>query len=880
MKKFVYSRIFKNILGFLFVTLFSTFITCGYITLSLTDTFDKKDIDCESFYDTKTFKDTFLQEFWLILDTINQIHYYSDTYEGITDDSPALALIDYRTESTVYYSYNYLSENAYNLHIPYSFYDYDESESMNTDLTIASLSEETATDIAKDEQIIYINESDEDTEVYGLSDSNESIMAYNGASYFILSSDEYASLIEEYGFLNTDSKGEPINKNFSSTSYIYEYNNYIALYSPDDNLFFTSTRGWFSVDSVILFNSDHVYSQEDIYTGILTTDCEDYEAVAANISNDYSAYVSAIDYLDTEFSYGNILYYLSSNSFNKVYTNGDDQQDIIDRSVVYITYDFSNKAVETNSGFTLKEISSYIPSDFPKDSKVTIGVLNSGCYDDLFYDNYNLFNNFFSHYTLLTIITIITGLISLLILCILISITGHNADSKEIKLIYFDNIFTEVTIVMFLVSLYTVASRLYYGGFQLVTIDSYLIFTVGLTSICCLICLLTGLSLVRLIKKDTYFKKFFSYKAIRYIASFNSMIFKGKSYTFKAVMYYGGFSTIIFALTFISCVAFSNGRPVVGNAFLILLIIFLVGVGISVIKNAYTTSKIIKATAEITEGNIEYQIDLAHVHGYQELLGNNINHIGEVLNKAIETSTKDERLKAALITNVSHDIKTPLTSIINYVDLIRREDITDETILHYLDVLDQKSKRLKSLSEALVEASKVTTGNIELNFAPLDLTELIKQALGEFEDKFLEKRLQLVSKFPESTLPVMIDGQKTYRVLENLLQNIYKYAMPETRIYIDTAVNDTNYTLSIKNISKSPLNITPDELTERFVRGDQARTTEGSGLGLSIAKELIILQHGSFEIQLDGDLFKIVITFPIYHKKENKDANVIVDADN
>ena len=234
-------------------------------------------------------------------------------------------------------------------------------------------------------------------------------------------------------------------------------------------------------------------------------------------------------------------------------------------------------------------------------------------------------------------------------------------------------------------------------------------------------------------------------------------------------------------------------------------------------------------------------------------------------------------MKTDLITNVSHDIKTPLTSIINYVGLIRRENIQDEKILRYLDVLEQKSNRLKTLTEDLVEASKASSGNLKLEISDIDFIELVYQTNGEFEEKFASRHLELITTAPEETLLIEADGRRLWRVLENLYNNAFKYAMENSRIYIDITkdnlrINEEGLILppqvvfTIKNISANPLNIRGDELTERFVRGDVARATEGSGLGLSIAKSLTELQKGSFEIYIDGDLFKVQLAFDVKEK--------------
>ena len=238
-----------------------------------------------------------------------------------------------------------------------------------------------------------------------------------------------------------------------------------------------------------------------------------------------------------------------------------------------------------------------------------------------------------------------------------------------------------------------------------------------------------------------------------------------------------------------------------------------------------------------------------------------INHIGEGLDAAVENSLKNERMKTELITNVSHDIKTPLTSIINYIDLLKRENPEDPKIRGYLEVLENKAQRLKVLTEDVVEASKASTGNITLEMTELNFVELINQVIGEFEEKFEERNLQMVVHFDEEEAIICADGRRLWRVLENVFGNVSKYAMENTRVYVDMNVNRPNVRLSLKNISAQPLNITADELTERFIRGDVSRNTEGSGLGLSIAKDLVQLQGGTFNLYLDGDLFKVTIEF-------------------
>ena len=223
---------------------------------------------------------------------------------------------------------------------------------------------------------------------------------------------------------------------------------------------------------------------------------------------------------------------------------------------------------------------------------------------------------------------------------------------------------------------------------------------------------------------------------------------------------------------------------------------------------------------------------------------------------------KSERFKAELITNVSHDLKTPLTSIINYVNLLKTTQQTDPTAQQYIEVLDRKSQRLKKLTEDLVEASKASTGVLSVNREKIGMGQLIDQALGEWEEKLAERNLTVVPSIPEGETWVYADGRHLWRVIDNLLSNCAKYAMEGTRVYLDLYRGKGQVQLSVKNISREPLNVPPERLMERFVRGDESRTTEGSGLGLSIARSLTELQGGEFRLTVDGDLFKAEVTLP------------------
>ena len=316
---------------------------------------------------------------------------------------------------------------------------------------------------------------------------------------------------------------------------------------------------------------------------------------------------------------------------------------------------------------------------------------------------------------------------------------------------------------------------------------------------------------------------------------------------------------ILFLLTTIN-VKSLFGRLTIFICFIIFLIINMV-IFNKVYKTAIAFDKIAEAIKEIANGDTRYRLDESEFTGREISVVKDLNNISKGFQGAINEQVKSERLKADLITNVSHDIKTPLTSIINYVELIKREKPENAKIQEYLDVLSVKSQHLKNLTEDLVEASKVSSGNISVELRDIDLVEMINQTNGEFEEKFAEKGLKIISTIPTTGIMIKADGRHLWRVLENLYNNAFKYAAKNSRIYIDITSENNIATFVIKNISENPLNIKPDELTERFVRGDVSRTTEGSGLGLSIAKSLTILQGGKFEIIIDGDLFKVQIRF-------------------
>lgn len=265
----------------------------------------------------------------------------------------------------------------------------------------------------------------------------------------------------------------------------------------------------------------------------------------------------------------------------------------------------------------------------------------------------------------------------------------------------------------------------------------------------------------------------------------------------------------------------------------------------------------------LAEGDLTYKMDTKHLHGPFRMYAHDLNRISAGMTVEVERRMKSEHLKTELLTNVSHDIKTPLTSIINYVDLLKNQDIASEDAKSYVEVLDRQSHRLKKLLEDLIEASKAATGNITAELAPTDAAELLRQAEGEYNERLREQKLIPVLRIDAETCSILADGRLLWRVFDNLLGNIVKYAMPGTRVYLELSHRSDRCVITIRNISKDELGIEAEELMERFVRGDAARATEGSGLGLSIARSLTECMKGGFDLVLDGDLFKVILDFPL-----------------
>lgn len=448
--------------------------------------------------------------------------------------------------------------------------------------------------------------------------------------------------------------------------------------------------------------------------------------------------------------------------------------------------------------------------------------------------------------------------ISIAILVILVAIIingiGKEKNGDIVKLNWFDNWKLEIVLIL--------SFGIFWGGFTLTAFGwnisnvsmNMLLISCGIAVLYVNMIVLLE-TIVKRIKAKMLWKTtliYAIYKAIK------KMIDNRKIMT-KLFIYYWGFCIIGFFITLAIPNSTSNKN--------LLQVVMLAALGISTFyvlcKKVEELNKIQMALKSIYDGDTNIELNPNELKGVLKQMAVYIDDIAGGLSNAIEQSLKSERLKTELITNVSHDIKTPLTSIINYVDLLKKEKMPNEKATEYLMILDNKSQRLKKLTEDLVEASKASSGNIKLNKERLNVKELVQQVSGEFEDRFKERGLEEITTFPEQDVYIKADGRYMCRILENIYSNVAKYAMENTRVYLDVVKNQHTVVIQMKNISKQELNISADELMQRFVRGETSRNTEGSGLGLSIASSLTELQGGQFHIYLDGDLFKVTIGFEI-----------------
>lgn len=601
--------------------------------------------------------------------------------------------------------------------------------------------------------------------------------------------------------------------------------------------------------------------------------CENVLTAMESLAFNYEEYLTYHEYYAAENT--NIRYYIEKTvgDHTEYFTNMDEfdfesiSEDTNDK---YLYYSPAEMIYESNAAIeeaTVRNIVQQYDYAYPEDIKIWIAVDTDYLVNDAFAQGLVGFRNYLPYFWQWIALAVVAVVFYWVIVVYLVINTGKEKDAEgntKIRLSGFDKLPTEIAIVIgviaacLLISCMLLVVDVFSSTWNYEDIyTSWIKAGVGIgVFVIDFIFFFFFYSLVRRIKAKTLWQNSYLKRLVRKVSVLAFEVYDNGNIVIRTWVPY-----IIFLL-------FNLLMILTGVGILVAIIVDVL-VGIFLYHDVKERQNIVTGIEKITEGNFSYQIEQNNLHGDNLVLAKSVNSIGNSIKNAVEVSMKDERMKADLITNVSHDIKTPLTSIINYVDLIKREEVDNERVKNYIKVLDEKSQRLKQLTDDLVEASKISSGNIVLHFEKINLTELMNQTIGEFSEKFEQKNLTTVMNVNASNVMIEADSRRIWRVMENLFNNIYKYALEGTRVYIAIGCipseNDEKerVEISVKNISAMELNCNPQELTERFIRGDESRTTEGSGLGLSIAKNLTEAQNGTFEIQLDGDLFKVIMTFPI-----------------
>ena len=587
----------------------------------------------------------------------------------------------------------------------------------------------------------------------------------------------------------------------------------------------------------------------------------------------FSSYYSIYSRLMSDFTnfYFRVAYYSKNNAIYEILTNAPEMSvDDMMAMGKYIYYagDSSDLTVRTNFDSTFPSIPALMAQNNPYNSNqnyVVVGLDTSYKANDDYAQEFAAYNSSRKSFANGLYLAAIGLAGCFLTFVFLAYASGHQSFSDPAITLYpFDKIRTDIMLLLMLSVTYlgaVLVAPLLSRLLHLVVSSNYWdranrVIMFGVVYFCVIV---TFFSLLRRYKAETLWKNSFLYEVME---SLSEHSFKYRL-TLGYILY---LSANVFAITLGAFFVLNHEEAFRSIPFILAVIVWVLGnlmVFHYLYSNAVQTERIHEAIERLASGETNYKVEVSQSSHLEARLAEGLNRISDGLQTALAEQVKSERLKADLITNVSHDIKTPLTSIINYIDLIKREHPEDPTIQKYLEVLDQKSQRLKTLTEDLVEASRASSGNIKLEMANIDIVELVQQTTGEFEDKYALRHLELVNTLPNEVILIEADGRRLWRVLENLYNNAFKYALESTRVYVGVEDHGPEVTFSIKNISASPLNISPDELTERFVRGDTSRTTEGSGLGLSIARDLTALQGGKFQITIDGDLFKAEVTFPV-----------------
>lgn len=625
----------------------------------------------------------------------------------------------------------------------------------------------------------------------------------------------------------------------------------------------------------------------------------DYSKLQKNVVDAVTGLTTAYDqyqscnhlYLEDKGNLKYVVRMMTEDGTTRTYTNVSQMQKKEDSVITdyfaeyrrYLIYYPDSLEFTGNTSMTEEEIYQFLKEyeyAYPDTTHIWIGVDTSyPIAGDAFYNANTVFQRIVPNIGLIVGICGLLGIVWLVLGIYLTSTAGVAWDENNEKVLYlngFDRIWTEIMMGLGVVLVYAgiVCARYLMGIADMVYLSHSEVYGERISRIYeygpfaaygFLVSMFANMlwySLVRRIKSKNLWKDSFCFWVFDNCRRGIEFVFSHKNTAISILIPYNLF--ILLNLVGIIFVYITRSTGFWWLIIMLGLVVLDSMVGLAIFKNRAEQIDIVEGIKRIRDGEVDYKLEVENLHGDNREMADAVNNIGEGIRNAVKTSMKDEQMKTDLITNVSHDIKTPLTSIINYVDLLKRLKIKEEPAKSYINVLDSKAQRLKQLADDLVEASKISSGNIELNREKLNLSELLYQSIGEFSEKMEEKNLQVVFTGGEKPTIVYADSRRMWRIIENLFNNICKYAMEGTRVYLDLIVENGKVEASLKNISESQMNIKADDLTERFIRGDSSRTTEGSGLGLFIAKSLTVAQGGEFVIHMDGDLFKVVLTFPEY----------------
>lgn len=681
-------------------------------------------------------------------------------------------------------------------------------------------------------------------------------------------------------------------KVFDSWNEMYEF---FGGYYLDEDEYFIIDDEEISDNTVPMLDviDNRFYSVDGLGVENYAYDADSYNELTASLEksairlySEYKEYQELQLLYDTEDS--NIRYYIRTGSGeNDIYTNLINYK-VLDSQKLSETFKAMGEYIYacpqsieylSNTNVPYESISTSlaeVPYFFPSDTVFWLGLDTTYPVNDIFAENYSHIEKATKLIPFLISIAS-TALIAFIALMVIICLNGikrlQGKDASVLKFLDKTPVETEILLCALLTVLIYLFELFIDGGKPLNsnTLQNELVSTIITSFLYSMVGLLFLYSFIRRGYLHVLFKNSFLAYFIGWLDKRFSFVrvgfFRVYDSAGTAIRTWTLYLLFLIFNTFWACMLFFSSITLI--SFLVLLL-FDGATGVYLFNRNWERKKITDAIEKINEGDFDFKLDTTKLHGDNRKLAETVNRAGDSIKIAVETSSRDEKLKADLITNVSHDIKTPLTSIINYVGLIKRENIDNERVQDYIQILDEKSQRLKQLTIDLVEASKITSGNITLELMTINVIELLNQALGEFDEKFTEKNLTVVTELPHEALTVEADARYVWRIIENLFQNVYKYALRDTRVYIeaDESTIDETVSIRVKNISANQLNIDASELTERFIRGDVARSTEGSGLGLSIVKSLVKAHNGSFDIYLDGDLFKATVTLPKKQKNE------------